>query len=130
MLRPAIFSLTHLEQKVSIKSGSLIGGRSRSIPPPTFDCLLDEGRLLFIIGFRGAEPIPSQASVDKSDGVSCLLCSLFFMPESCLIDWRWLFSARRGARTSADDVWSRPKPLWTNEETGTVNHVRTFPIIP
>jgi hypothetical protein len=48
-----------------------------------------------------------------------------------LIVWRWLFSAARSARTSVGgaDGWSRPKPLWTNVETGTVIHVITLPII-
>ena len=50
--------------------------------PPTFDCLREEGRLLFIVGFAGTEAVPSESSADKCDSVVRLCASLLlFMPE-------------------------------------------------
>jgi len=47
--------------------------------PPTFDCLREEGRLLFILGFVGTKPLSSESSTDKSDNVVSLL--LLFIAE-------------------------------------------------
>ena len=81
-------------------------------------------------------PISStQSRIDESGRVFCLLRSWLVFRNLSLTSlsssWRVLFSVcRNRARTSADgSVWSRPKPLWTNEETGIVSHVITLPNI-
>ena len=46
------------------------GGAGRHDIPPTFDCLLEDDRLLFIMDdFGRAKPVPSQSPVDKSGRV-------------------------------------------------------------
>lgn len=90
----------------------------------TFDCRLDDGRLLLILGSRGAEPVSVVVPAARLNREGEPLSPGTLLPAVFTVSWTVLFF---NARTStADDASSGPNPP---RKVKLLSHVITDPAI-